>query len=248
MHAIDLSGKKALITGGAGGIGRECAVLLAEAGAQVAVVDINLAGAQETAALCPGAIAIACDLGDAASVTAMAQEALARLGTVHILVNCGGLIAYQRGVTMLSVEQWDKVLDVNLRGTFLVCHELLEAMKKNGWGKIINFASMAARVGGLEVGIHYTASKAGLIGATKSLAREGGPYGICANAIAPGMITTAPVRQQIAGREESYLAQIPLRRLGEARDVANVVLFLSSPLSDYINGATIDINGGQYMA
>jgi len=147
----------------------------------------------------------------------------------------------------VPVDEWDLVLDVNLRGTYLVCRAFIEGMKERGGGKIIAFSSLAARVGGIEVGIHYTASKAGLIGLTRTLAKEVGPFGITVNAVAPGFILTGPVQRQLAGREEEYAAQIPLRRLGEAQDVADVVLFLASPLSRYITGAVIDINGGLYM-
>jgi len=244
---INLAGKNALVTGGAGGIGKACAEILAEAGTRVAVVDINLAGAQAAASPLPGGIAVRCDLGDPADVTAACKQVVAELGGVDILVNCAGIIAYRRGINAVSLEEWDKVLDVNLRGTFLVCRELMEQMKARQWGRIINFSSLAARVGGIEAGLHYSVSKAGLIGLTRTLAKEGGPYGVTVNAVAPGIITTDPVQKQISGREQDYLAQIPMRRLGQPRDVANVVLFLASPLSDYMTGLVLDINGGQYM-
>jgi NAD(P)-dependent dehydrogenase (short-subunit alcohol dehydrogenase family) len=244
---IDLAGKKALVTGGARGIGRACATLLAEAGARVAVADLNLAGAQETVANFDQGLAIRCDLSDPADVAALCAQALTALGGVDILVNCAGLIAYHQGIASLSLEKWDQVLDVNLRGTFLVCQGLIEDMKRRRSGKIINFSSLAARVGGIEAGAHYAASKAGLIGLTRTLAKEGGPYGITANAVAPGIITTGPVRAQIGGHEEAYITQTLLKRLGTPEDVANVVLFLASPLSDYVTGIVIDINGGMYM-
>jgi len=243
---IDLIGKNALVTGGAAGIGRACAELLAEAGARVAVADINLAGAQQTVAAF-GGLAVRADLADPADVAAMCQKVTTELGGVDILVNNAGIISYKRGIRALSLEDWNQVLTVNLTGTFLVCRELMEGMKARKSGKIINFSSLAARVGGIEVGLHYSVSKAGLIGMTKTLAKEGGPFGINVNAIAPGFIMTDPVKKQLAGREDGVIAQIPLGRLGEPKDVANVVLFLASPLSDYITGIVLDINGGQYM-
>jgi len=124
---------------------------------------------------------------------------------------------------------------------------LLEGMKSRKNGRIITFSSLAARIGGIEVGVHYTASKAGLIGLTRSLAKEGGPFGITANAVAPGIILTEPVKEQIGGNEDAYLGQIPLGRLGEPQDVANVVLFLASPLASYVTGVVLDINGGMYV-
>lgn len=244
---IDLSGKIALITGSAAGIGRACALTLASAGATVAAVDINQSGAQETIAAIGSGVAIGCDLRDPAAVKAMQQQVVTELGGVDILVNCAGLIAYCKGVNAVAVDEWDLVLDVNLRGTYLVCQAFMEDMKARGNGRIVTFSSLAARVGGIEVGVHYTASKAGLIGFTRSLAKEGGSFGITANVVAPGVILTEPVKQQIAGHEDAYLEQIPLGRLGEPQDVANVVLFLSSPLASYITGVVLDINGGIYM-
>lgn len=247
MIQIDLTAKNALVTGGASGIGRACAVTLAEAGSQVAVVDINEHGAQETVKAMGQGIAVPCDLGDPDDVTAMRDRVLAEMGGLDILVNCAGIISYVKGIGAVPVDEWDTVLDVNLRGTYLVCQAFIECMKERRGGSIVCFSSLAARVGGIEVGIHYAASKAGLIGLVRTLAKEGGPFGIKVNAVAPGIILTEPVKRQIGGREDAYLSQIPLRRLGEPQDVADVVLFLASPLSDYVTGAVIDINGGIYM-
>jgi 3-oxoacyl-[acyl-carrier protein] reductase len=247
MIHIDLTGKTAVITGGASGIGRACAVALAEAGAQVAAVDVNDAGARETIDAAGGGLAVHCDVSDPASVAAMHERVVAELGGADILINCAGIISYTKGIGAVPPEQWDRLLAVNLRGTYLVCQAFIEDMKARGGGRIVTFSSLAARVGGIEVGIHYAASKAGLIGLTRTLAKEGGPHGITVNAVAPGIILTAPVRQQMAGRKEAYTGQIPLRRLGQPEDVANVILFIASPLSSYITGAVIDINGGMYM-
>lgn len=243
---IDLSGKQALVTGGARGIGKACADTLAAAGARVAVADINLEGARATAAQLKGGYALYLDLGDPQSIADACKTLRSEFGQVDILINCGGIISYRQGIGAVSLEEWDKVMDVNLRGTFLLCKELMAEMKQLGWARIINFSSMAARVGGIEAGIHYAASKAGLIGLTKTLAKEGGPFGLTANAVAPGVITTDPVKAQVGDHEEAYTRSIPLRRLGEPQDVANVVLFLASPLSDYMTGLVLDINGGMY--
>ena len=244
---IDLTGKRALITGGASGIGKESVLVLAEAGAQVAVVDIDFEEAQKTVDIIGAGLAVKCDLGDPADIIAMHNRVFSDIGPIDILVNCGGIISYRPGIRAVGPDEWDTVLNVNLRGTHLVCSEFIEEMKKQRSGKIVNVSSLAARVGGIEVGIHYTASKAGLIGFTKTLAKEAGPYNITVNAIAPGIIATEPVKQQIAGHENEYTAQIPLQRLGQPRDVANVILFLTCPLSDYITGIVLDINGGLYM-
>lgn len=244
---IDISEKVALITGAASGIGRACAITLAQAGATVIAVDVNESGAQETIASIGSGRAIGCNLRDPEAVEGMQQRVNSDMGGVDILVNCAGLISYRKGVNAVPVDEWDLVLDVNLRGTYLVCQALMEGMKSRRNGRIITFSSLAARVGGIEVGVHYTASKAGLIGLTRSLAKEGGPFGITANVVAPGIILTEPVRAQIGGNEDAYLKQIPLGRLGEPQDVANVVLFLASPLASYITGVVLDINGGIYV-
>ncbi|HHX43519.1 MAG TPA: SDR family oxidoreductase [Chloroflexi bacterium] len=244
---IDLSGKTALVTGGAGGIGKASATLLSRAGARVVIADINLPGAEEVAAELRNAAALACDLGDPMSVAETCATITAEYGGVDILFNNAGIISYRQGIGAVTAEEWDTVIDVNLRGPFLLCQGLMEGMKRRGGGRIINASSLAARVGGIEAGIHYAASKAGLLGLTRTLAKEGGPYGITANAIAPGIIATDPVRKQISGHEESYTSGIPLRRLGTPEDVANVVLFLASALSAYVTGIVVDINGGLYM-
>jgi 3-oxoacyl-[acyl-carrier protein] reductase len=247
MLPIDLHGKTALVTGGASGIGRVCCELLSQAGAQLAIADINLQGAQETINSLGLGVAIRCNLGDPQDIVALAKRATEELGRVDILVNCAGIISYRSGLQAVSPDDWDMVLDVNLRGPFLLCRELIEGMKERRYGRIINFSSLAARVGGIEAGVHYAASKAGLIGLTRTLAKIGGAYNVTSNAVAPGIISTDPVRKQIGGHEEAYTNSILLKRLGEPLDVARVVLFLASPLADYLTGLVIDVNGGMFM-
>jgi len=244
---IDLTGKIALITGAASGIGRQCARTLSASGATIVAVDINIEGAEVTIAGMSSAIAVKCNLGEPEAVVALKQQVIDELGGVDILVNCAGIISYRKGLRAVTVDEWDLVLDVNLRGTFLLCREFIEVMKERRGGKIVNFSSLAARVGGIDVGVHYAASKAGLLGFTRTLAKEGGPYGITVNAVSPGFIATEPVKKQIGDREEEYASTVPLGRLGEPEDVANVVLFLTSSLSDYVTGIVLDINGGLYM-
>lgn len=244
---IDLSGKVALVTGGAAGIGQECARALSGAGARIAVVDINEAGARETADGLEGSRAYPCDLADPESILSMRDAVFADFGGADILIQCGGIIAYTKGVGAVGLDEWDRLLDVNLRGTHLVCQAFAENMKTRGWGKIVTFSSLAARVGGIEVGIHYSSAKAALFGYTRTLAKELGPYGINVNAVAPGVVMTELVREQLGDHREEYEAKIPMRRMGEVADIAGVVTFLSSPYSDYITGAVIDVNGGIYM-
>jgi len=247
MIAIDLAGKVALVTGAAAGIGRACARLLAEAGARVLVVDINLPGAEEVAASLPGAVAIRCDMGDPDDIAALCSRVLADYGAPDILVNNAGWVTYRGGIATVSREIWDRMMAINLRGTFLLCQGLIEGMKARGSGSIINFASMAARQGSLESSIDYAASKGGVLALTRTLAREVGPSGVRVNAVAPGTIATAPVAKQMSGREDAVCATIPMRRMGTPEDVARVVLFLASDLSGYVTGAVIDINGGQFI-
>jgi len=257
---IDLTGQTALITGAAAGIGRQCALTLAEAGAAIVAVDINLEGAQATVDAClalrqdvGNGLAVRCDLSDPDDIGAMHDQVMAEVGAVDHLIHCAGIIVYRKGIGSFPVDEWDRVLNVNLRGTYLVCRAFMEEMKaaskdrSAAHASIVCFSSLAARVGGIEVGMHYAASKAGLIGFTRTLAKEGGPHGINVNAVAPGIILTEPVRKQVAGHEDVYTSTIPLRRLGMPEDVANVVLFLVSPLSSYITGVVVDINGGMYM-
>ena len=245
---IDLSKKIALITGGSSGIGRACASVLAAAGASVVVVDIDRAGASETIHR-TGGIAVQCDLGDPKSVSAMRDQVMAEAGGVDILVNCAGLIRYSNGICSLSADDWDVVLAVNLRGSFLVCRAFMDILKERRDGRIINLSSMAARVGGIDVGAHYTSSKAGLIGLTRSLAKEGGPFGITANALAPGITLTDPVKRHLSSnRKQAYCEQVPLGRLGKPEDIAYAVLFLASPMANYVSGIVLDVNGGMHMA
>ena len=245
---ITLKNKNALITGGARGIGFECARILSQAGANVIIADIDGPGAKKAIKLLGSGRAIQCDLGCPKEIETLYHEVAKSTDNVlDILINNAGIVTYNNGIQDVSVEDWDKISIVNLRSVFLICQKFLPGMKQRKSGKIINFSSLAARVGGIEVGIHYSTTKAGLIGFTKSLAKEAGPYSINVNAVAPGIIETDVVKNQIAGHENQYTDNIPLRRLGKPEDVANLIMFLSSEMSSYITGCVIDINGGLYM-
>jgi 3-oxoacyl-[acyl-carrier protein] reductase len=245
---IDLSGKNIIVTGGARGLGRACVKKFTESGARVALVDIDFNAARESAAQFNSATAYACDLEDPDSLKVLHRKLSDDFdGRIDILVNNAGIISYVKDFESISVGEWDKVINVNLRGPFLASQLFGADMKAKGSGKIINISSLAAHIGGIEVGVHYTTSKAGIIGLTRSFAKKLGPFGINVNAVAPGITLTEPVKRQIAGREDEYIAAIPLRRLGTPEDVAHAVLFLSSAMSDYITGCVLDVNGGIYM-
>ena len=245
---ISLDNKNILVTGGARGLGEACARRLSEAGGRVAIADINFDAACKTASRIEHGKAYKCDFGNPADIVQLHQQIQDDTQTgIDILINNAGIIAYTKELKGFDLEEWNRLIDVNLRGVFWACREFAEDMQAKRSGKIINLSSLAARSGGIDVGVHYTVSKAGIIGLTRDLAKKLGPFGINVNAVAPGIILTEPVKQQIAGREDDYLAKVPLGRLGQPEDVANVILFLSSHLSDYITGCVLDVNGGMFM-
>lgn len=241
---MELSGKAAVITGAARGIGAAIARYLASNGASVVIADISGEAAAgfvselETEGF--KAIAVQTDISDEKSVSGMMDMTLRKFGKVDILVNNAGIID-SNPIPEMKIEDWDKVMGVNLKGTYLCSKAAIDIMIKNGGGRIVNISSMAGQLGGLKVGPDYSASKAGIIGLTKSFARYGAKYGINVNAVCPGFIET----EMTKGRDDP--ASVPLGRLGMPEDVAKAVFFLASSLSDYITGATIDVNGGLYM-
>jgi len=245
---ISFDNKNILVTGGARGLGAACARKLSEAGGRIAIADIDLDAARATASGIERAHAFRCDFGEPEDIVRLHQQIRQDMPDgIDILINNAGIIAYTKELKGFDLAQWDRLINVNLRGVFWTCREFAEDMQVKRWGKIINLSSLAARVGGIDVGIHYSASKAGVIGLTRDLAKRLGPFGINVNAVAPGIMLTEPVKQQIAGKEDEYIAKVPLGRLGQPEDVANVIVFLSSHLSDYITGCVLDVNGGMYM-
>jgi 3-oxoacyl-[acyl-carrier protein] reductase len=246
---ISLKEHNILVTGGARGLGRAYAEKISQAGGHVAIADIDIKLAQHTASQIVNAHAYQCDLATPDDMGKLHQQILKDMDrSIDILINNAGVISYNKGIKSISIDEWDHLIDLNLRGAFWAVREFVDDMKKRGNGKIINISSLAARVGGIDAGVHYTVSKSGIIGLTKSLARKLGPFGITVNAVAPGIMLTEPVKQQISGREAKYISQIPLGRLGTPEDAANAVLFFCSHLSDYITGCVLDVNGGMYMA
>jgi len=239
-----LKDKVAIITGGGGGIGRATALALSKEGARVTIADIDLAKAKAVAAEIKEkgreAIAVKVDVTDTEDITRMVEVTQGAFGRIDILVNGAG-ICQIKPLNELSEDDWDKMYSVNLRGTFFCSQAVLEVMKKQKSGKIINIASLGGEVGGIKVGANYAATKAGVICLTKSLAKYAAPY-INVNAISPGFIDTEMTKD--FGYDPN---DVLLKRIGTPEEVADVILFLASDSSRYITGANIDVNGGVYM-
>jgi 3-oxoacyl-[acyl-carrier protein] reductase len=245
-----LEGKVAIITGAARGIGLAIAKKLAEAGAAVALVDIRSGDAEDAARglreAGHQAVGLAADVTDQAQVRSMVQAVLEQWGRIDILVNNAG-IAPMTPLAEITVEEWDLVLGVNLKGTFLCSQAIIPALREQGSGKIINISSSAGQMGGLAVGAHYSASKAGILGLTKTLARNLAPN-VQVNAIAPGTTESEMTREWGEETIAGIVRQIPAGRLGHPSDVAAAVLFLASDESSFITGQTLSVNGGLLMA
>jgi NAD(P)-dependent dehydrogenase (short-subunit alcohol dehydrogenase family) len=245
---LDLSGQTALVTGANQGIGWAIALLLAQQGASVAInypdearVPANLS------ALGPEAIALQADVGDVGQIRAMFVELSDRFGDLHILVNNAGIFP-RASVLELDEDTWDRVHDVNLKGTFFCIQEAARRMIPRGSGRIINIASDAAILPAAR-GSHYNASKAGVLALTKSLALELAPHHIAVNAVAPGLTDTAQPRDGMTEEEiSSEGAANPWGRIATPADIARAVLYLASPLSEYVTGETVFVTGGSLMA
>jgi 3-oxoacyl-[acyl-carrier protein] reductase len=244
---IDLSGKSAVVTGSTRGIGRAIAGALAESGARVAIVGRDVARAQEAAVQLGGdARGYACDVADSASVVAMIESVEKDFGSVDILVNNAGLTR-DNILFRIKDDDWDAVLDANLRGAFVAIRAASRGMMKKRWGRIINIASVVGLVGN-KGQANYAASKAGLIGLTKSVARELASRNILANVIAPGYIETDMTAALPDEAKKALFTQIPLERLGRPEDIASLAAFLASDLAAYITGQVFVVDGGMVMS
>ena len=250
MIAPELTGQLAVVTGGAQGIGRAICQTLADAGATVIVADLNLDRARQTAAAIAQtgarAVAAAVDVADEASVTALYEQAHAVAPRLDILVNNAG-ICRMVPILDISVAEWDQMLAVNLRGTFLMSREAFRRMREQRHGKIINLASAAAKLGGLAAGAHYSASKAGVICFTKSLALQAAPFKINVNAVCPGPMATEMTDAWGDEANRAFVEKIPWKEYGQPQDVAHAVAFLASHRARYITGEILDVNGGLLM-
>ncbi|MFJ8109549.1 SDR family NAD(P)-dependent oxidoreductase [Streptomyces sp. NPDC096132] len=245
---MSLQGKVAVVTGGARGIGRGIATVLAAKGAAVAVWDLNAEGAEKTAAQIQEAggtaVAVSGDAADAAGVAASAARTREELGPVAILVNNAGTTAYEP-FTSISEAAWDRMIGINLKGPFLVTRELVPDMLAAGWGRIVNISSSSAQTGAPSMA-HYAASKGGVIGLTRALAVEYIGQGITVNHVPPGFIDTPLVRQGPVD-VEAAAATMPMKRAGTPEDVAHAVAYLASEEAGYVTGQTFSVNGGRYL-
>lgn len=246
-----LKGKLALITGAGRGIGRGIALVLAEQGAALALNDLpgsaDLgATVAEVTALGAKAQAFAADVSTEEGVRGLFADVASACGPVDLLVNNAG-ISQPKDIFALSLEEWNRVLTINLTSCFLCSKHALEQMKPRGAGRIVNISSVVAHQGALYGHVHYAASKSGMLGFTKTLARTGAPFGVTVNAVAPGIIDTELLHNTLGQGTAAKLAQdVPLG-LGTVRDVGLAVAFLCGEGGRYITGATLDVNGGLYL-
>ncbi len=243
-----LNGKVAIVTGAGSGIGRACALRLAEDTAKVAIWDINAAGAEETAAMIVAAggsaIAITADCSDKAAIAAAADQTRAKLGPIAILVNNAGIAPF---TPFLNTEDalFDKVIAINLRGPWLMTQQALPDMLAKGWGRVINITSSSVQTGSPMQG-HYVSAKGGLMGMTKALALEFAASGVTFNMVPPGFIDT-PMMRAAPIDAEAFAKTLPMKRIGQPEDIAAAVAYLASEEASYITGQTISTNGGRYM-
>ena len=242
---LDLTGQTAIVTGAAMGIGEVIARRLTAAGARVAVADIDFDAASATAEkIGGGAFALALDVTKASEVAAAVAKVVETAGSIEILVNNAGRAGKASPIWEQSDEDWHRVMDININGPFYLCRAVLPHMRAQGYGRIVNIASIAGKEGNPNM-VAYSASKAALIGLTKSIAKEVATEGICVNAVTPAVIRTK-ILEQVTPAQVDYMVQrIPMKRTGEPEEVAAVVHFLASRDCSFVTGQCYDVSGGR---
>ena len=250
MH--ELKDKVAIITGGSGDIGTATVFKFVEEGARAIVIaDLDI---DKTSKLCSkiksvssyNCIAVKTDVSKYIDIKNLFNKTINSFGTLDILVNCAGICPIAP-IEEIGEKEWDIVMAINLKSSYLCSREAIEIMKVKRSGKIINVSSIAGRMGGIVTGINYATSKGAIITLTKSLASIGGPFNININCVAPGTINSVMTKDWSKSWKENILKDIPLGRLGTPEDIANAIVFLASQKSSFMTGTTIDINGGAYL-
>ena len=261
IEVMRFDGRCAVVTGGGGGFGKAFGAALAAEGCNVVLADVNqeaLANNEAEINQAGGgkALAVLCDVTNGEAVKAMAAQAVESFGSLDILINnAGGSMGVPRDtIDQVKEEDWDKVVSLNLKGTFLCTKAAAGYMKKAGYGKIVNLSSITARMGGQLTPVQYVSAKGAIISFTRHVAQELGPFGINVNAVAPGIVLTGERLEKMwYGRKseterQSYVSQVPLRRLGSPQEIAEAVLYLCSDQAGIITGVTLDVNGGMFSA
>lgn len=245
---MNLCNRAAIITGAATGIGEKTALRMAEAGADIAVVDLNITAAEQVSKRIQSAgrrsVAIKCDVSNASDITGTVDRVLLELGKIDILVNNAGVGGRTAPISDVTLEEWNQILLLDLTSVFLWCKAILPHMLQRGYGKIVNVASMAAKEGSPNM-IPYSAAKAGVIALTKSLAMETVRNGIFVNCVVPALIDTTLLRQFSPDHIRLLTSKIPMGRLGRPEEVAAVIEFLASDDASFVTGQSYDVSGGR---
>jgi 3-oxoacyl-[acyl-carrier protein] reductase len=247
---VEFQDKTVVITGGAGGIGRAAAEIMGRQGACLFITDVGSEAGEQAAARWRDegipATFIRADLTDPAEIRALFRRVEEEAGRIDVLVTCAGISSLTR-VPDISPEEWDRVFAVNLKAAFFCCQEALRTMVERKQGRIVTIASAAAKIGGVAVGAHYSASKAGIICLTKSLALYAAPFGINVNCVCPGPTETAMTDAWGEAINTEFARKIPFKRYGTPEEIAEVIAFLASERASYLTGETVDVNGGLVM-
>ncbi len=244
MGFFDLTGQFAIVTGAATGIGEAIARRLSAAGASVAVADIDEAAAAATAAQIPNAFPVHIDITSADSVSKAVAAVVAKFGKIDILVNNAGTAGKVGTLVDQTEEEWRRVIDINLMGVFLCTRAVMPLLRKQGYGRVVNLASIAGKEGNPNMSA-YSATKAAVIGFTKSVAKEVATENICVNAVSPAVVQTK-ILDQLTPQQVSYMTdKIPMRRTGKPEEIAAVVHFLASPDCSFVTGQCYDASGGR---